>query len=376
MRPESKINRVFDATVIGGGPAGSVAAIALARRGLNVALLEQHRFPRDKVCGECLSALGIEVLDRLELRDAVSRSHPVRLSRTALVAPSGKAATIALPRVMWGLSRAALDTTLLEAARSAGAAVLQPARCESVDAPRARVVIRDLVSNDTRELSSRFILVADGKAACGLAPRPRPTGDLGIKAHFTGVRDASDTISLFGLRGHYVGLAPIENGRWNVAMSVPAARVKSFAGDLDALFAQCLRENAGLADRFGHAGRATDWLAAPLPRFAVARRWPANVLPLGNAAAALEPIGGEGMGLAMRSAELAAEAVCDAVVRGGAVAIKGLRRSFDELWNRRRFAARSAARLMSSPRAAEWTVALLRRNQSLAFPALAPLGKL
>jgi hypothetical protein len=78
----------------------------------------------------------------------------------------------------------------------------------------------------------------------------------------------------------------------------------------------------------------------------------------------------------MRSAELAAEAVGGAVARDRAVEIVRLRRAYDRLWACRRFAARSAAVMMSSPRIAELTVALLRRSESLALPALAPLGKL
>ena len=64
--------------------------------------------------------------------------------------------------------------------------------------------------------------------------------------------------------------------------------------------------------------RVGPWLVSPLPRFSVARRWPERVIPVGNAAAALEPIGGEGMGLALRSAELAAAALAEAIRdRGG-----------------------------------------------------------
>jgi 2-polyprenyl-6-methoxyphenol hydroxylase-like FAD-dependent oxidoreductase len=109
-------------------------------------------------------------------------------------------------------------------------------------------------------------------------------------------------LKLFGVTGHYVGVAPIEDGRSNVAFSVPAKRLEAFRGDLDALWRQLLTENPTLAERFGGAERVSDWLASPLPRFAIQRRWPEGVIPLGNAAAALEPIGGEGMGLAMRSA--------------------------------------------------------------------------
>src|SRR5687768_2629017 len=204
-------------TIIGAGPAGATAAILLARRGWDVTLVEQHRFPRDKVCGECLSALGIEVLERHGLARALRRLGPVKLKKTTLVAADGTEATVALPSPMWGLSRLALDDELAKHAIRAGARMLQPARVESLDPVTLECVVRDLVTNDVRMLRSDHVLVADGKASLGLS-KPVPTSDLGVKAHFSGVDDQPDRITLFGVRGHYVGLAPIEDGRWNVAM--------------------------------------------------------------------------------------------------------------------------------------------------------------
>src|SRR5829696_3640674 len=119
-----------DVVVIGAGPAGSVASILLERRGWRVTLLEQHRFPRDKVCGDCLSALGIDVLSRLALADDVAALQPVRLRRSMFIAPSGEAATFDLPREMWGLPRSDLDERLMTAARAAGVAVYELHRCE------------------------------------------------------------------------------------------------------------------------------------------------------------------------------------------------------------------------------------------------------
>src|SRR5215218_7008569 len=159
---------MLDVTVIGAGPAGCVASIVLAHRGWRVTLLEQHRFPRDKVCGECLSALGIDVLTRLALYDVISSHQPVRLRRSIFIAPDGQAMTIELPHEMWGLSRAVLDDQLLRAARDAGATVLELHRCEHVEGgvcPTIRA--RDLQTNEIRQFSPHYVLVADGKAAFG-----------------------------------------------------------------------------------------------------------------------------------------------------------------------------------------------------------------
>src|SRR5687767_15423029 len=98
-----------DVTIIGGGPAGSTAAILLVRAGWDVTLVEQSRFPRDKVCGECLSALGFAVLTRLGLTDAFHRLGSVRLDRATVHPSSGRHLTLRLPSPMWGMSRRALD---------------------------------------------------------------------------------------------------------------------------------------------------------------------------------------------------------------------------------------------------------------------------
>src|SRR5580765_3430038 len=101
LNPSSKIG------VIGAGPAGCTAAILLARSGFQVTLVEQHRFPRDKVCGECVSALGIDVLERLGLARDVQRLGARRLTRSSIHCSDGQSAELQLPRPMWGISRLA-----------------------------------------------------------------------------------------------------------------------------------------------------------------------------------------------------------------------------------------------------------------------------
>jgi 2-polyprenyl-6-methoxyphenol hydroxylase-like FAD-dependent oxidoreductase len=123
---------------------------------------------------------------------------------------------------------------------------------------------------------------------------------------------------------------------------VPGSRLKTCRGDVETLFAELVSENRMLAGRLSGARRVGSWHASPLPRFAVRNHWPPRVIPLGNAAAALEPVGGEGMGLAMRSAELAAE-----MLSSGHLDEAALRESYESLWRTRRLACRAAALAVS-----------------------------
>jgi flavin-dependent dehydrogenase len=277
---------------------------------------------------------------------------------------------------MWGISRTALDALLLRAAARAGATVLQPARCEKLEPGELpSVSIRDLASNTVSPLTADWILVADGKSALLNVRAPPPTDDLGIKTHFENVAGPRDAIELFGLTRCYGGLAPIEGGRWNCALSVPAARVRQHAGDLASLFAELQAENPALRRRLARATRVGAWLASPLPRFAVRARWPRGVIPVGNAAAAIEPIGGEGMGLAMRSAELAAASLLTGKCPPDGEERLRLEKDYRRLWGRRRTACRAAGLLASRRKVATAAALALSATPASLQAGLRWMGK-
>ena len=359
------------AIVIGAGPAGSLSALLLGRAGFEVELLEQSRFPRDKVCGECLSALGLDVLGRAGLIERLRDLSPVTLTRTLVHPADGPTLDLPLPRPMWGLSRCQLDRALLATAADDGVVVRQPARCEAIESgPRVRW--RDLATNAVRTSAADWVVVADGKSA--LMPHvPPPTGDLGIKTHFAGVDGPRDAIELFAGPGCYGGLAAVEadgdTERWNAAFSVPAWAVRAARGDIGKVFAKIVAFSPPLSRRLRGAWQTSRWLAAPLPRAAVSVDWPAGVVPVGNAAAALEPIGGEGMGLALRSAELAAECI---QARDNVV---GLAAGYQRLWALRRATCRLSARAVSTPMLADGLSQLLLSNPMLGRSAMRLAGK-
>ena len=361
-----------EAVVIGGGPSGSVAAILLARGGWAVTVIEQARFPRDKVCGECLSPTGVNVLRRLELADALVAAGRVELTRSLLHAADGASAEVRPGAPSWGITRRAMDGLLLDAARDAGATVIQPARVEGVEhGAQPRVTVRRSGATAAEVLEADRVLLADGKSALFPSGKPAATGDLGVKAHFAGVDGPRDAIELFAVGGHayahYGGLAAVEGGRWNAAFSVPADRLKAARGDVAAVFDEIVRENPTLRRRLRAARRVSGWLSAPLPRFGVRHDWPRNVLPVGNAAAAIEPVGGEGMGVAMASAEAAAHAL----LLGDC---STLSRRYRKLWRTRRPACRAAAVLLSS-RASAAAVALVEASPALGALGLRLIGK-
>jgi flavin-dependent dehydrogenase len=348
--------------------------LLLSRSGWKVTIVEQHVFPRDKVCGECLSAMGVEVLSRHGLLQPLLDLGATWLAVAQVHATEGPPLSIPLVRPMLGVSRWTLDAFLLDAAKHAGAEVLQPARCEAVesgDVVTAR--IRDLASNVVRDFSAPYVIIADGKSALLPEGTPTATKDLGIKSHWEAIEQPRDAVQLFGFEWGYGGFSPIENNRWNAAFAVRASHLRQHRGNIDALFEQTVREQPRLREKLAGARRVTNWLASPLPRFAVRSSWRAGVVPVGNAAAALEPIGGEGMGLALRSAELAADALGRS--SAGVFRPEQLRREFKKIWRGPRCLCRAGALIASSSRLGPATFELLNSNLSLERALLYGLGK-
>ena len=244
---------------------------------------------------------------------------------------------------------------------------MQPARVESIESTaRVTAVVRRTETNALINLDADVAVFANGTVSF-TQDKPAATGDMGIKTHFKNVGCDARAISLCAAAGCYGGLAPIEDGRWNAAFSVPASRLKAANGDVDAVFDSIRVGSPALSEALAAAERIEPWLAAPLPRYAPRHDWPPHCVPVGNAAAAIEPIGGEGMGLALRSAELAAEAILDGTLRQ-------LPAQYNRLWTSRRLGCRAAAKVIASARFGESALELMR-SDGFADWAMAVIGK-
>lgn len=320
--------------VVGGGPAGASAAIRLARRGVDVCVLDRARFPRSKPCGEFLSPGATPILEELGVRDAVEAAGALRLERVRIEAheavvelefPSGEGA----PPWGYSLSRHALDAILLEAARAAGARVLEETRVEEVALEPARATVAARGPDGERvALEARLVIGAGGRncpvaRALGVQRRDR-RARFDLLAHWSGspgAPDASDRATArdpragpaceLRVRGdRYVAVAPIEGGRWNVNCVVPRSALRAET-DVDALY----RGVTGL--RQGPAGAPDEEVvASDVTAIGTSRASADRALLIGDAALFLDPFTGQGIWLALRSAALAAAVVPEALVRG------------------------------------------------------------
>ncbi|HET6638038.1 MAG TPA: NAD(P)/FAD-dependent oxidoreductase [Gemmatimonadota bacterium] len=325
-----------DVVVVGGGPAGASAAIRLARRGVDVCLLDRARFPRAKPCGEFLSPGATPLLEELGVREAVEAAGALRLERVRIDA-HGAVVELDFPddegAPPWGysLSRLALDAILVEAARTAGARVHEGTRVDEVRLePERAVVSARGADGEPLSVEARLVVGAGGRncpvaRAMGVQRRDR-RARFDLLAHWSGKPEEPGTagsplrggavergnpVCELRVRGdRYVAIAPIEGGRWNVNCVVPRSDLRAETDTL-ALY----RRVTGV--REGPTASPDEEIAASdVTAIRTARATADRALLVGDAALFLDPFTGQGLYLALRSAALAAEVIPEAIAHG------------------------------------------------------------
>ena len=342
---------MFDVAIVGGGPAGSSCAAFCAQAGLCTLLLEREKFPREKVCGDCLNPSCWPVLRRLGIEDRVRALPHGKLRVVEFIGTDRQSLAIALPEsAEIAVKRSLFDQLLLSLARTVGAEV-----CEDTTVTEVFLEKHWHVVAGGKKFEAQMLIAADGRNStvarlCNLLPRVGKER-VALQSHIPLPHNFGERVVLQFLREGYSGQAPTGNGELNLCLvgkpnSVSA--LKSWA------------EN-----EFRIGGDHTWRTITPLTR----RALPATqrrLFLVGDAARVVEPFTGEGIFYALRSGELAAQAM----VRFNAGANeKEIRREYEEalhaMYSGRLWLNRLARAAVLSPRFASKILSIARLQPAI-----------
>ncbi|MEM7245294.1 MAG: NAD(P)/FAD-dependent oxidoreductase [Acidobacteriota bacterium] len=302
-----------DVIVVGAGPAGSTTATWLARRGHRVLLLERSSFPRDKLCGEFLSADGVAELEELDVASLLEGTPRMQQHRVTTF-HHGRRHEI-LGRLVpdaRGISRRRLDAGLVRAAGESGVDVREGFRVLRVDEidDDARRVVGLSEAGDEAHVA-RVVIDASGRLGLQRHAAPGPARQLAFQQHFKVARgDGPVGVELHSFPGGYLGLAPIEDGRVNACGLVEARLHAGHVRTAEDLFALAARCSPDAAERL--AGLVPDGEPRSTVRDPTrARERPGSRWQVGDAASSIAPLCGDGMAMALTGGRLLAETVSE-----------------------------------------------------------------
>lgn len=367
---------IWDALVVGAGPAGAMAALELARRGVAVLLVEKRQFPRWKVCGCCLNGQAQAVLTAAGQAGLIARQGGVPLQQLRL-SHRNRQTVLALPGGQV-LSRERLDQALVEAAQAAGAAVRTgiTARLGAVDGCTRQVLLQEHGSRRNREVRARVVLVAAGlaqrciPAAEGGSVRIRPQSRLGAGCLLPGEPNAyrPGVIHMAVAEQGYVGLVQREDGQLNLAAAFDRQALQA-PGEA----ARRVLTGAGFPIPAGL--EQAHWQCTPaLSRRATAVAGP-RFLVLGDAAGYVEPFTGEGMAWALAAGAAAAPLALEGLSTWSTALEHRWQRTLRQRVGRRQWTCRALALLLRQPSATALALAISQWQPTLAQALVAQLNQ-
>jgi geranylgeranyl reductase family protein len=313
-----------DVLVIGAGPAGSACAQVLARAGFDVVLVDQQVFPRDKVCGDGLIPDAHRALERLGvLDDVLARARGA--THVGCVGPSG--GRVEVPARLAVLPRRELDEILRQAALAAGVRWLAPARFEAplLDADQRVTGARLALADAPHAVRAGWTVLATGAAsvpltAAGMCIRRTPSG-MALRGYVRNDEMAEritglDVVWHRALRRGYGWIFPCAGGVFNVGVGITHGRADTRDVNLRELFGTFTRLYAPARELMGRGETLGPLKGAPLRCSLDGARWSRpGLLVAGEAAGSTYLLTGEGIGKALETGMLAAQAIAEGRVR-------------------------------------------------------------
>lgn len=384
-----KMTNKYDVIVIGAGPAGSATALFLNRLGFRTVILEQAKFPRDKLCGEFISPAADPILQELGVLDSIEALSPCRLAGVAISAYEDKELCIDYPplpgsaRRMTSLSlrRKVLDQLLVDRVREGGIEVRERHKVMEFILENEAVVGVKVLDPEKKpySLSARVIVDAGGRGSVALrrfdlVRRKKGAGKIALAAHWKGKNIPLNYCYMHISRPGYTGLAAVGEEEANVVLVVDKDDLTG--RDIQEFYVSSVLKNRRRKEIL--AGAETMELARTVDSLAYSvRSVPCGgLLLVGDAMGFIDPFTGEGIYLSLRSAQLAAGIIGEAFSSGG------FSRSYSknyEAKRRREFQdkftlSKILQRLIYNPPLCKFVIGTLEKNPSLARTLVGVIG--
>lgn len=315
----------FDVVVIGGGPAGCATALDLNRRGYNVALCDQAKFPRDKVCGEFISPGADPILEQFGVLDAIEALTPKRLKGVAISSYESAELGIDYP-ILTGsglrptslsVPRYQLDALFLKQVQSAGVKVFEQHKVTDFIFSEGCVAgVQGWDETKTSfSINCKLVVDAGGRNAASLRKfslkrQPRGSTKIAFSAHWQGVRLPEDYCYMHVSRPGYTGISSVGNGRANVVLVVEgSALTGGKAENPETFYHRVLMQNRRRSKMLESGERVEPVRSVESLAFAVKPVPCGGLMLVGDATGFIDPFTGEGIYLSLRSSQLAGEVI-------------------------------------------------------------------
>ena len=325
------VPEICDVAVIGGGPAGSTAAILLARRGYKVIALEKARHPRFHI-GESLLPMNLPVFERLGVLDKVRALGVHKLGADFQANNERGYNTFAFSRAIgnspphsFQVWRQDFDKMLYDHARASGADAREGQEVRKIEQKNARESLLEVQADDGRNYSiqARYVVDASGRDAFvasknKLRRKNNQHQSAAIFSHFRGAKlrpgEDAGNISIYRFDQGWMWMIPLPGGIMSIGAVCRPEYLKQRKGRTAEFLLETLNKNADLKRRIEHAEMAGEVRVTGNYSYDSTRMGGPGWILVGDAFAFLDPVFSSGVFLAMSGAEQAA-AVVDAALR-------------------------------------------------------------
>ncbi len=328
-------SHIYDVIIVGGGPAGSIAAMYLKKAGKQVLIVDKARFPRDKICGDAQGRKLAAIMKELGIYDGYVKLGGQPIFGLRLSSPNGSQIDLDLVDRQSGtpgytLRRQTLDNFLFQSAKAAGVDVMEQTQVLDILLDGNGDITGLKAVREKKEpitLTASLYIGADG--ASGIFTQKLKHSNppehliVATRGYYTGVTELADRIEIHMLNDlipGYFWIFPMGDGTANVGLGMVVrdkaekAKIDPTFADLRQLQEKLIKENALLAPRFKSAsiqGKIDVW---NLPVASVHRQpFGPRYLLLGDAASLINPLSGEGVGTAAISGKIAAAVATEAL---------------------------------------------------------------